>query len=99
MEVKQISNLFGELQNYLSKYVDDSILISYNYLCNFVEVLKSNASDNEENIIHAYKVLYPGIGGLSDFYIWDDDYQKRCFLNEPLERIHKELWNLLKGYL
>lgn len=91
MEVKQISNLFEELQNYLSKYVDDSILISYNYLCNFVEVLKSNASDNEENIIHAYKVLYPGIGGLSDFLIKMNRrhrYDTKTF-NRPMERRRK----------
>ena len=100
MEIEEIINLFEELKEYLSKYVDDSIDVSYKYLCNMIEVIKVNDSENiEDEILRTYKSLYPGIGGLSDFYIWDDNYEKRCLLNEPLERIHKKLWDLLKSYL
>lgn len=90
---------FETLKDYLSEHVDDSILTSYTYLCDVIEELKSDSSNKEDVVLQAYKSLYPPKGGLSDFYIWDDDYQKRCGLNEPLERIHKNLWNLLKHYL
>lgn len=30
--------------------------------------------------------LYPPRGGLGEFYVWDDDYDKRIDLNEPIDK-------------
>ena len=43
-----------------------------------------------------YKKLYPARGGLSEFYIWNDDFHERQKLNEPLSKIRERLWEILK---
>lgn len=100
MNIKLILTLFKELKEYLRKYGDNSILNSYKILSRTIEVLDSEECDNKEGyIVHAYKLLYPGKGALSEFYIWENDAEKRKRLNESLDRIHNELWNNVKEYI
>ena len=43
----------------------------------------------------SFRVQYPGNrGGLSDVVLWDEDYDPRVALNEPIDRIRKELWEI-----
>jgi len=36
---------------------------------------------------------------LTEYYIWDNDYDTRMKLNEPLERIRSDLWEIMKQYV
>lgn len=39
--------------------------------------------------------LYLPRGGLGEFYIWDNDYDKRVMLNEPIDKAKKVTWKIL----
>ena len=39
--------------------------------------------------------LYPPRGGLGEFYVWDDDYDKRIDLNEPIDKAKSITWEIL----
>ncbi|EUJ42263.1 hypothetical protein PRIP_16897 [Listeria riparia FSL S10-1204] len=50
------------------------------------------------HVVRLHRSLYPPREGLSDFFIWDDDFQKRRELNAPLEKILEDIWAILKKY-
>jgi hypothetical protein len=60
----------------------------------------SSKEDEEEIISEVRKMhesLFPPRGGLSDFFIWSNDYDERIRLNEPLENVRKEIYNILNN--
>lgn len=101
MNLERILELFENLEVFLKKYGDNSILHSYKIVKRTIEFLKSeeNRDEKEEYVICSYKELFSGRGALSEFYIWDNDFKTRKSLNEPLEYIHKELWKIIKDYI
>lgn len=66
-------------------------------------VLVHNSDESEdfksEYVLESYKTLYTGRAGLTEYYIWDNDYDTRMKLNEPLERIRNDLWESMKQYV
>ena len=101
MNLGKIQGLFVDLENYLKKYVDNSIRASYRIVVDTVEILSSELSDDvkRQTVICNYKKLFPGKGALSEFYVWDNDFETRKNLNKPFESIHNELWLLVKDYI
>ncbi len=79
---------------------DITILSSYRILNQTIEFLKSeeDVKEKERYVIRSYKALFPSKGALSEFYIWDNDFEKRKSLNESFEAIHNELWSIVKDY-
>ncbi|ALS02416.1 hypothetical protein ATZ33_13775 [Enterococcus silesiacus] len=51
--------------------------------------------DDLEEIRKINDSLYPPRGGLGEFYIWDNDYDKRMLLNEPIDKAKDITWNIL----
>ena len=101
MNLEKAKKLFSELEEYLNEYVDYSICSSYKIVKSTVAVLISDEKEDvkKQFLIQSYKSLYTGRGGLTEFCIWDNDFETRKKLNEPLTRIRKELWVILKGYV
>ncbi len=101
MNLERILELFENLEVFLRKYGDNSILYSYRIVQRTIDFLKSkeNRDDKEEYVMCSYKALFPGRGALSEFYVWDSDFETRKALNESLECIHKEIWEILKDYI
>lgn len=99
MDLVKIKGLFIELESYLKKYGDSSILASYKIVKSTVEILSSDECDDikRQIVIRNYKKLFPGKGALSEFYVWDNDFVTRKKLNLSFENIHNELWNLVKN--
>lgn len=66
-----------------------------------IEVLLSEEKEKIKfkNVIHDYKIIFQQKGELAEFYVWDDDYDKRIQINAPLDRIRSELWNIMKPYI
>ncbi|ASN06075.1 hypothetical protein [Virgibacillus necropolis] len=71
-------------------------------ICNMINLLNECINDNynnSENVINEinrlHKKLYSPRGGLTDFFIWKDNYDKRIKANKPLNRIDDELWEML----
>lgn len=101
MDLEALKKLFTELRDYLELQNDNSILNIRKLVSNTVAVLESNESDSvkSEYVLDAYRTLYTGRAGLTEYYIWDNDYDNRMKLNEPLERIRDDLWEIMKQYV
>lgn len=101
MNLEKILELYESLEAFLKKYGDNSILQSYKIVKRTIEFLKSkeNRNDKEEQAIYSYKALFSGRGALSDFYVWDNNFETRKSINETFEQIHKELWIIIKEYI
>lgn len=101
MDLERIKILFISLEDYLRKYGDNSIVHSYMIVKSTIETisLDEETEIKQQEIIRNYKMLFPGKGGLSEFFIWDNDFETRKKLNEPLDEIHKELWSIMKNYI
>lgn len=101
MDLNYILKLYEELEKYLKKHGNNSIIQSYKIVKKTIDVLKSDENSNikEQVVIQSYKLIYPGKGGLSEFFIWDNNIEKRKQLNEPLDTIHNELWIIIKEYI
>ncbi|MGG5342512.1 hypothetical protein [Enterococcus sp. AZ192] len=56
---------------------------------------KCNDIDYLEEIRKLNDSLYPPRGGLGEFYIWDNDYDKRILINEPIDKAKDITWDIL----
>lgn len=101
MNLDKILKLYERLEEYLIKYGDNSILQSYKIVKRTIVFLKSDEVNDEKEsfVIQSYKSLFSGRGALSEFYIWDNDIEKRRKLNEPFEMIHNEVWEEMEDYI
>lgn len=101
MDLKKIKELFIELESFLKDYGNNDILPSYKIVQATINFILSDESDDikKQVVIGNYKKLFPGKGALSEFYIWDNNFETRKKLNEPFQNIHNELWKLLKDYI
>lgn len=101
MNLEALKKLFTELRDYLELHHDNSIINMLKLVKNTVNVLESDESEDfkSEYVLESYKTLYTGRAGLTEYYIWDNDYDTRMKLNEPLERIRSDLWEIMKQYV
>ncbi len=63
-----------------------------------LDSLLQNSDENNSlglDLKRVIRNLYPPRGGLSDFYIWNDDEDTRIKVNMPLSNIEDELWKIL----
>lgn len=69
-------------------------------LMSIVNCIDSDAdiSEKENYIISTYKDLISSRGGLSDFCIFDNNYERRLELNKPYEEARKNIWNLISKF-
>lgn len=98
MDIGYVLELFKELEIHLKKYGDSSVAYQYRTLVDAISVLEADYTDEEkeECIVKCYKRLYPERSGLTEFFIWNSDFEQRKALNEPLEHISDELWRIVK---
>lgn len=101
MNIDRIKELFYQLQEYLKRYGDTSIRNQCRIVENTIVCMNSNEADEYKlnYTIESYRALFTGKGGLTDFYVWDDDFDKRLKINEPYEKITDELWDIFKDYI
>lgn len=101
MNIDRIKELFYQLQEYLKRYGDTSIKNQCRIVENTIACMNSDKGDEYKfnYTIESYKALFTGKGGLTDFYVWDDDFDKRLKINEPYEKIIDELWDIFKDYI
>lgn len=101
MNIDRIKELFYQLQEYLKRYGDTSIRNQCRIVENTIACMNSDEADEYKfnYTIESYRALFTGKGGLTDFYVWDDDFDKRLKINEPYEKITDELWDIFKDYI
>ncbi len=99
MDTEKATALYTELWEHLKSLNDKSLKIQTSNANAAVRYLSAAVSDEEkEAIIRTYyDILFPARGGLSDVVLWDNDFQTRIALNEPLHRIQKELRKIMES--
>lgn len=86
------------LLEYLTKYGNSSLNPQISNIKLILEILnKDKNGTNLDNIREINDSLYPPRGGLSEFFIWDNDYEKRVLLNEPVDRAKEITWDILNN--
>lgn len=99
-DINELKQLFKELLLIVDKYGDSSINNQKKIIMRIIDKIAvidiSNSEKQFIEIQREYKNLYPARGGLSEFYIWNDDFNERQKLNEPLSKIRERLWEILK---
>lgn len=100
MDFEKIQRMTKQLMDILAEYGDDEVEPAYNILKSTYRRLTENLGEAEKEriIIECYNMIYPGNHGLSEFYIWDNDFEERKRLNEPLNEIHDYLWSVVSNY-
>ena len=100
-ELYELKDVFLQLGKFVQKYGTKYYTIQIKTISSIIKCIDSGASEKEktEYILDKYKILYPSKGGLSDFYIHDDDFHTRLKLNEPLDELKNKLWMIMKRYI
>lgn len=99
IDMKELRSLFEELMLIVEKYGDSTIINQKRILASILDIIESNSIDYDKNFIdiqRQYEKLYPARGGLSEFFIWKDDFQESKAINEPLSKIRNRLWEIFK---
>lgn len=101
MDFKKICNLYTDIDDFLKKYGGLSIKNQHLLVKDTIDLLNSSEDDKtkKEMLINSYKSLFTGRGGLTEFCVWDNDFDKRCAINEPFELATDELWKLMKPFI
>lgn len=102
MVLAELKKEYTNLLNILGKYGDVTVRPQINQIKDILDLLESFSSNNIDNtaieeLRKMNDVLYPPRGGLSEFYIWSDNFDERMKLNEPLDRAKKITWKILNG--
>lgn len=96
---EKVKKIIEELLPLLKKYNSGQINYQIEMLSWLLKKLDEGGSLNNIDFYDFRKKLYPQIGGLTDFYIWDDDYLRRLELNQPIDTLNNKLWDIIKIYI
>lgn len=94
-ELRKAVIQIGKLvQRYGAKYY----FLQLKLLSQMLDYIDSGNED-ADYLIYCYKMLFPSRGGLTEFYIHDDDYETRKKLNAPLDEAKDVMRKILLPYL
>lgn len=98
IDIREVKELFQKLLDILERFGDDTINIQKKVLQKLLCIIEYE-KDYDKKIIETrreYLKLYPARGGLSEFFIWCEDFEKRKSINDPLDAIRERLWEIFK---
>ena len=102
--LNRVKELFQQLLLILENEGDYEVNYAKNELAQNIRVLEGVLSNNVDaaeaqevlgQIKTSYKSMYPPRGGLSDFFVWREDYEERLKANKQLDDIQSELRDIL----
>ncbi len=101
LNFEKICYLFIEIDSFLKKYGNLSIRNQHLLVKDTIDLLKSSEDEKIKTdlLIRNYKSLFCGRAGLTEFYVWDNDYEKRCIINKPFVTATDKLWEIMKPYI
>lgn len=89
---KEYRILLDNLKQY-GDYTNKPQITTVNHILFALEEYSN--SENLDAIRKMNDSLYLPRGGLSEFYIWHNDYDERILLNESLDKVKDTIWNIL----
>ena len=101
-ELSRLRDICIQLGKIVQKYDEKRYYaIQIKALYDIVKCVDSDIDEKEktEYVLKRYKILYPSHGGLSEFYIQDEDFATRLQLNEPVDKLKDDLWKIIKPYI
>ncbi|MFJ8234994.1 hypothetical protein ACIQ34_04505 [Ureibacillus sp. NPDC094379] len=105
-EIEQLKVLFQQLKSILEKENDNETLYIRNQLELGLHLIDESLHSNYENkdleqLFSKLKEIYTNINqprvGLSDYFIWKDDYDERLEVNNDLDTIKENLSLLFRN--
>ncbi|MRX74445.1 hypothetical protein GJU40_20260 [Bacillus lacus] len=107
-DILQTKELYKQLMTILNKESDNEVNYIINQLENGLKLIDEyiyNQPEEKNDLNQLYLQLteiYKNINqprvGLSDYFIWKDDYDERMKANESLDSIKDSLYKLFKDY-
>lgn len=100
-DFEMVKALFIQLMQYLMKYPSKGVNNERRIIQSTINIIESDLSDMEKGkmVIGYYKALFLTKGGLSEYNIWDNNFEKRKEINKPLDDIRDSLWMVMKKYI
>lgn len=100
-EVLQLRTSYIEIGKMVQKYGHGQYNGVLNILMGQVKCIDSDENDDEkiQYLVNGYKRVFISRGGLSDFVIYDEDFQLRKQLNEKYNDEVKKVWAIMKDYI
>ena len=99
-EILQLRTSYIEIGKLVQKYGNGQYNGVLNILMGQVNCIDSVENDDEkmQYLIESYNRLFISRGGLSDFVIYDENYEVRNQLNERYNEEVKKVWAIMKEY-
>lgn len=99
-EILQLRTSYIEIGKLVQKYGNGQYNGVLNILMGQVNCIDSDENDDEkmQYLIESYNRLFVSRGGLSDFVIYDENYEVRNQLNEIYNDEVKKVWAIMKEY-
>jgi len=93
----ELKQLFKELFTILEQNVDNSYNPQMKILKRVLNIIDGdeNELDKFSQVACEYKKLFAPKSGLSEFYVWKNDFSEREKINNTLEELKKRLWEIL----
>ncbi|NSQ30926.1 hypothetical protein HRF10_12275 [Enterococcus faecalis] len=92
-DIKIVKTQYQILLDKLIHYGDKSNIPQIKTIKYILNLLDSNPDMTQIKTIN--ESLYTPRGGLGELYVWDDDYDKRIDLNEPIDKAKSITWEIL----
>lgn len=100
-EILQLRTSYIEIGKLVQKYGYGQYNGVLKILMGQVNCIDSDENDDEkmQYLIESYNRLFISRGGLSDFIIYDENFEVRKQLNEKFNEEVKRVWLIMKEYI
>lgn len=94
----ELKQLFKELLTILEENGDSSYNSQMKILKRILKIIDGDGDDLDKftQVACEYKRLFFPKSGLSEFYVWKDDFAERKKINDTLKTIKIRLWEILE---
>lgn len=96
MNIVEVKETLNELLIILEQHESKEVKNQKNEIKRIIYLIESGTFPDECQIKKDIISLYPARGGLTDFYIWIDDENKRIDLNTKISQLGDNLWKYSK---
>ncbi|WP_128080404.1 hypothetical protein [Listeria fleischmannii] len=95
----EVQHVINSLILVLKKYASERMSYQINQLELVEEILHTEESVQEKNRILNTLMdrIYQGPGSLTEFYVFDEDDEKRAEINKPIGELIFKLWDLVRN--